>query len=81
MTKNEAADLIAIAGGASAFGRFLGIEGRPNFQQVINNWKNRGIPPQVELEHYEKIQELRGRLAARSAKKPRSNPSRDAATA
>jgi hypothetical protein len=55
--------LIAAAGGDTAFARLLGIEEMPGFQQRVNNWKRRGIPPAVVLEHYEAIKRLERELS------------------
>lgn len=53
-----AARLIEDVGGDMEFARLLGLEESPWLQQRINNWKRRGIPARVRVEHYDKIQEL-----------------------
>lgn len=54
----EAAMLIALAGGDTSFGRLLGIDQLPKFQQRVNNWKRRGMPAEIVLEHYGTLQKL-----------------------
>lgn len=50
--------LIALAGGDTSFGRLLGIDQLPKFQQRVNNWKRRGMPAEIVLEHYGTLQKL-----------------------
>lgn len=59
MNASEASDLIEKAGGTSAFGRLLGMDGQPRWQQRVDNWRRRGIPPGVILDNYETIRRLR----------------------
>lgn len=59
MSPNETSELIDKAGGSTAFGRLLGIDTVDGWQQRVNNWKRRGLPSAVELEHYDTIQRLR----------------------
>lgn len=66
MTPDESIRLIDSAGGDSAFAKLIGIDEQPGFQQRVNNWKRRGIPADVLLEHYDLI---RG-LAAQAEKNP-----------
>jgi hypothetical protein len=61
--------LIDAAGGDTAFGRLLGIDESPGFQQRVNNWKRRGIPAAVVLEHYEAIKRLEQQVS-RAAGEP-----------
>lgn len=68
MTADETFELITAAGGDSAFAKLLGIEGQAGFAQRVNNWKRRGIPSSVELDHYEKIRVLRERLLEPSSR-------------
>jgi len=63
MNAGETSRLIEWAGGDSAFGRLLGIDDSPGWQQRVHNWHSRGLPAEVELEHYEKIQKLRASYA------------------
>lgn len=63
MTKDETAELIAAVGGDSAFAKLLGIDAEPYVAQRINNWKRRGMPSSVELEHYDTIRQLREQLS------------------
>lgn len=57
-----AAKAIAAAGGDSEFARLLGIDTEPGYQQRVNNWKRRGIPPGVVLEHYDILKKLTASL-------------------
>ena len=70
MTKDETKTLITAAGGDTAFARLLGISEQEGVAQRVNNWKRRGLPPIVELEHYETIQSLKARLS-REARRAR----------
>lgn len=54
----EARRLIETAGGDKAFAELLGLDYN-DAKQRVNNWKNRGIPPAVELEHLAAINRLR----------------------
>jgi hypothetical protein len=67
MTPRETSELIEVAGGDSAFAKLLGIDGQPGVNQRVNNWKRRGMPPSVELDHYQIIQNLKKRAVANSA--------------
>jgi DNA-binding transcriptional regulator YdaS (Cro superfamily) len=66
MNAKETAKLIDSVGGDSAFARLLGIDREEFAQQKVNNWKRRGLPPKVELEHYELLKKLRASPAALS---------------
>lgn len=59
MNANETSKIIEAAGGDSAFARLLGLDKTPGFQQRVNNWKRRGMPASVVLEHMRKIERLR----------------------
>lgn len=59
MDPKETSQLITEAGGDSAFARLLGIDQAPGFQQRVNNWKRRGMPAAVVLEHLKQIEGLR----------------------
>lgn len=63
MEPNESQQIIKIAGGPAAFARLLGITNQPNFHQKINNWRARGIPAAVVLEHYQVISKLQAKAA------------------
>lgn len=65
MDKNETIRLIEHVGGDAAFARLIGIDGKPGFQQRVNNWKRRGMPDSVVLEHYEAIHRLRREVLLR----------------
>ena len=59
MDANESAMLIDWAGGTTAFAKLLGIDEGKWWVQRVSNWRTRGIPSAVILEHYETIQHLR----------------------
>lgn len=58
MDKNETREIIEAAGGDRAFARLLGLDTTPGYQQRINNWKRRGMPAAVVLDHLATIQSL-----------------------
>jgi hypothetical protein len=62
MDANETAQIINAAGGDVAFAKLIGIDGEPGHQQRVNNWKRRGMPAQVVLDHYPVIQRLRSEI-------------------
>ncbi len=64
MSPNETSALIEAVGGDSAFAKLIGIDNDPGFAQRVNNWKRRGIPAPVELEHYETLKKLRAKIAS-----------------
>lgn len=68
MDPKETAALIDAAGGSAEFAKLIGIDGDPYFHQRISNWKRRGIPSTVVLQHYELFQGL--------SRRPRLPPSR-----
>lgn len=59
MDANESAALIDRVGGPTAFGKLLGIDNGNGWIQRVSNWRTRGIPSAVILEHYETFQRLR----------------------
>lgn len=59
LTANETKALIAKVGGPFELAKLLGIDGEKWWPQRINNWKSRGMPPAVVLQHYDTIQGLR----------------------
>ena len=59
MDAKESLELIESAGGDTAFAKLLGLTEQPGYQQRVNNWKRRGIPPRVILEHQLLIEALR----------------------
>jgi hypothetical protein len=59
MDANESAALIDRVGGPTAFGKLLGIDSGDGWIQRVSNWRTRGIPSAVVVEHYETIQRLR----------------------
>lgn len=67
MNKSETVEIIHAAGGVSAFARLLGLDPAEGGKQRVSNWKRRGLPAEVELEHYDKIQQLRQAKATRRA--------------
>lgn len=62
MTPAQSAKLIEAAGGDKAFAELLGIHDDEGSAQRVNNWKRRGIPPAVLLEHQQKIQSIQSEL-------------------
>lgn len=61
MTPEESKAVIDTAGGPSALARKLGFvstDGKPARQRV-GNWRREGIPPAIELEHYELFRRLK----------------------
>jgi hypothetical protein len=60
MSPSETSNLIKKAGGDTAFGTLLGIT-KGKWQQRVNNWKRRGLPASVELEHYDTLQSLQAK--------------------
>lgn len=64
MNATEALKIIEAAGGTVAFARLLGIDGAQGYIQRVNNWKERGIPARVMLEHLVIIESLRRKVAA-----------------
>jgi hypothetical protein len=67
MNANESADLIDRVGGPTAFGKLLGLDkdGEGGWVQRVSNWRTRGIPAAVVLDHYETIQKLRAERPSR----------------
>lgn len=63
MDPKETAKLIEAAGGTAAFGRLIGIDRDPFYYQRVTNWRRRGLPSAVALEHYDTIKRLRRRAA------------------
>jgi hypothetical protein len=59
MTPKESAQLIKAAGGDMTFATLLGIATDESARQRVNNWKRRGIPLAIQLEHSETLQKLR----------------------
>jgi hypothetical protein len=62
MNAKDAAKLIEAAGGDTAFGRLLGWDDQPRMVQRINNWKRRGMPARVELDHQLVIYQLQRKI-------------------
>lgn len=58
MTPAESTRLIDKAGGNTGFAALLGITEQPGFQQRVTNWRRRGIPAAVVLEHQDKLRAL-----------------------
>jgi len=63
MTPEESRALIVAAGGDIAFAKRLGLPPKKNLQQRVNNWRRRGIPASVVLDHYKAIDELKQQAA------------------
>lgn len=64
MTPEESSRLIQTAGGDTKFAELLGITESKGYKQRVNNWKRRGIPADVVLEHLQTIQKLQRRASA-----------------
>ncbi|HEY1723999.1 MAG TPA: hypothetical protein VGF89_01145 [Steroidobacteraceae bacterium] len=62
MDGQTTARLIDAAGGDTAFGKLLGIGGEAGFQQRVNNWRRRGLPAAVALEHYDVVKKLHAKI-------------------
>lgn len=69
MDPKETVALIRAAGGNTPFAALLGLTHQPGFRQRVNNWKTRGIPARVILEHLDTIERLRRISRARTASK------------
>jgi hypothetical protein len=69
MDAKQTRKLINGVGGDVAFAKLLGIDSQEGFQQRVNNWKRRGMPTAIELEHYETLKKLRA-----PAKGPQTSP-------
>lgn len=75
----EAVDLIAVAGGPVALAARLQLPSDGAAQRV-SNWRVRGIPSKVQLEHIDVLAELRARVAsAATPALPAEQEPRDAA--
>jgi hypothetical protein len=72
MTAEETSRLIDAAGGNSALAQKLGIDKGVGTLQRISNWRKRGMPPAVMLEHYDTIQMLRRKLARNGSERRQS---------
>ena len=66
MDKSETIALIEAAGGNRAFAELLGLADKPGFQQRVTNWKARGIPARIVLEHQVVLEALRRKAKAAS---------------
>lgn len=64
MDKDEAVALIEAAGGNKAFAELLGLASDPGYMQRVSNWRDRGIPARVILEHQIVIEALRRKVRA-----------------
>jgi hypothetical protein len=58
MDKNETCRLIDAAGGDKPFAERLGLTDRRGYQQRVNNWRRRGMPASVVLDHLDVIREI-----------------------
>jgi hypothetical protein len=60
LTPHETSALIDRAGGTSAFGRLLDLDGGPSkgWRQRVHNWRTRGLPQLILLQHFQLIQPL-----------------------
>lgn len=64
MDPDESVKVIDAAGGDTEFAKLLGIEEDSGYRQRVNNWRRRGIPSDVVLQHYDCIRRLKSRGAA-----------------
>lgn len=51
MTPEESSRLIDLAGGDTKLAELIGIAEKDGARQRVNNWRRRGIPATVILEH------------------------------
>ena len=66
MDSIKSTQIIAMAGGVSAFALLIGLDtSQKGIQQRVQNWKSRGIPPRVVLEHLSVIRRLEKNQLAR----------------
>lgn len=66
MDTNETRALIVAAGGDKAFAKLLGIDSKKGYQQRVNNWKRRGMPDRIELQHMATIRQLQRKASAQA---------------
>jgi hypothetical protein len=67
MTPRDSARLIDAAGGSSALAALIGLGTEDGARQRVNNWRRRGIPADVILEHrklFERLERDTARTAA-----------------
>jgi hypothetical protein len=64
MTPDQSSKLIEAAGGDRAFAEMIGIANEDGSTQRVNNWKRRGIPPQILLDHQAVIKRLEKQVRA-----------------
>lgn len=67
MTPEESSRLIDAAGGNKAFAIALGVDitTDKHYASRISQWRKRGIPPRVQLEHRRKLADLKNSAAQR----------------
>ena len=62
---DKARQMIEAAGGTADFARLLGIDKDDGYLARVGNWKERGIPLKVIIEHYPTISSLHNELKAK----------------
>jgi hypothetical protein len=67
MTPEESARLIDAAGGSSALAELIGLGSEDGARQRVNNWRRRGIPADVILEHQKLFERLQRQPANAAA--------------
>jgi hypothetical protein len=70
MKAAQAIELIDKAGGTAAFGLLLGLDNTAGWRQRVHNWRTRGIPYKVLIEHASTINEIRRYRKPRTPKSP-----------
>lgn len=63
LTNEESEQMIANAGGLQAFAKLLDPKRRWESNTILW-WKKRGIPADIQLEYYERVQKLKKELLA-----------------
>lgn len=67
MKPQEASELIDAAGGDGALAELLGLGEKDGARQRVNNWRRRGIPAAVILEHRDIFDQLAAKLKPNAA--------------
>jgi hypothetical protein len=66
MKPDESILIIDEAGGDKAFAETLGIASESGYAQRVNNWRRRGIPSDVVLQHLDVIRRLQKAATSKS---------------
>lgn len=64
MGPEESTKLIETAGGDKQFATLIGLANERGYKQRVNNWKRRGIPAAVILQHQDVIRDLTAKAQA-----------------